>query len=123
MWAATACATAFRHAACGRSSAGASLAIAAAVLIGCAMTPQAATRADTRAITIAACAACHGVDGVAPDSEVPHLAGQNERYLLNQLLAFRSGRRLHKEMRFMARELTTAEMAAIAAYYAALPPR
>jgi cytochrome c553 len=80
-------------------------------------------RADTREMAITACAACHGVDGVAPDAEVPHLAGQNERYLLNQLLAFRSGRRQHKEMRYMARDMTTAEMAAIAAYYASLPPR
>ncbi len=79
--------------------------------------------ADMKEITIAACAACHGVDGVAPDSEVPHLAGQNERYLYNQLLAFRAGRRQHREMRFMARDLSTAEMAAIAAYYASLPPR
>jgi cytochrome c553 len=79
--------------------------------------------ADPRAITIAACAACHGADGVAPDSEVPHLAGQNERYLLNQMLAFRSGRRQHREMRFMTHELTDAQVAAIAAYYASLPPR
>jgi cytochrome c553 len=82
-----------------------------------------ALRADPRTITIAACAACHGVDGVAPDSEVPHLAGQNERYLHNQLLAFRSGRRQHREMRFMTRDLTMAEIDAIAAYYASLPPR
>jgi cytochrome c553 len=79
--------------------------------------------ADPRAITVAACAACHGVDGVAPDSEVPHLAGQNERYLFNQLLAFRAGRRRHQEMRYMTRDLTTEQMAAIAAFYASLPPR
>ncbi len=35
--------------------------------------------------------AVHGPDGIAKDSEVPHLAGQNERYLINQLMAFRSG--------------------------------
>ena len=69
------------------------------------------------------CAPCHGRDGIAPDSEAPHLAGQNERYLFNQLMAFRTGARRHREMRFMARELTEAEIAALAAYYASLPPR
>jgi cytochrome c553 len=39
------------------------------------------------------------------------------------MMAFRSGKRLHKEMRYMAREMTPAEIAALAAYYAALPPR
>jgi cytochrome c553 len=94
---------------------------ACALLVGAHVSPPAL--AEAREITIAACAVCHGVDGVAPDSEVPHLAGQNERYLFNQLLAFRAGRRPHREMRVMARDLTTAEMAAIAAYYASLPPR
>jgi cytochrome c553 len=74
-------------------------------------------------VNIEHCAPCHGRDGIAPDSEVPHLAGQNERYLFNQLMAFRSGARRHREMRFMARELTEAHIAALAAYYASLPPR
>jgi cytochrome c553 len=78
---------------------------------------------DARRTNVQHCAPCHGPEGVAPDSEVPHLAGQNERYLFNQLMAFRSGRRPHREMRFMARELSQEDMAALAAYYAALPPR
>lgn len=69
------------------------------------------------------CAACHGLDGIARDTEVPHLAGQNERYLFNQMMAFRSGKRAHKEMRYMARHMSVEEIAALAAYYAALPPR
>lgn len=72
---------------------------------------------------LAECAACHGLDGIAKDAEVPHLAGQNELYLYNQMLAFRAGKRPHREMRHMARTLSNEEMAAIAAYYAALPPR
>ena len=69
------------------------------------------------------CAACHGEDGIARDTEVPHLAGQNERYLFNQMMAFRSGKRQHKEMRYMAHTMTTPEIAALSAYYAALPTR
>jgi cytochrome c553 len=52
--------------------------------------------ANPRSLTIEACAACHGEEGIARDTEVPHLAGQNERYLYNQMLAFRSGRRQHR---------------------------
>jgi hypothetical protein len=52
-----------------------------------------------------------------------NLAGQNELYLLNQLHAFHTGKRVHKEMDYMARKLTEEEMEAIAAYFAALPPR
>jgi cytochrome c553 len=79
--------------------------------------------AEPRTSTIEDCARCHGEDGIARDTEVPHLAGQNERYLYNQMLAFRSGRRAHKEMRYMARAMSLQEIAALAAYYAALPPR
>lgn len=79
--------------------------------------------AEPRRATVEDCAACHGLDGIARDTEVPHLAGQNERYLFNQMMAFRSGKRVHKEMRYMARTMSVEEIAALAAYYAALPPR
>ncbi|CAH1671128.1 Cytochrome c4 [Hyphomicrobiales bacterium] len=79
--------------------------------------------ADPRSGVIEECAACHGIDGIARDTEVPHLAGQNERYLYNQMMAFRSGKRVHKEMRYMARQMSAGEIAALAAYYASLPPR
>lgn len=84
--------------------------------------PRQAT-ADPRSGVIEECAACHGMDGIARDTEVPHLAGQNERYLYNQMMAFRSGKRVHKEMRYMARQMSAGEIAALAAYYASLPPR
>lgn len=70
---------------------------------------------------IAQCAACHGVDGIAKSADVPHLAGQNELYLLDQLKAFKSGKRVHKEMRYMSRQLSEVEMAEIAKLYAAMP--
>lgn len=79
--------------------------------------------AEPRVSTVEDCARCHGEDGIARDTEVPHLAGQNERYLFNQMMAFRSGKRVHKEMRYMARNMSAEEIAALAAYYAALPPR
>jgi cytochrome c553 len=72
-------------------------------------------------VQVDACAPCHGFDGIARDVEVPHLAGQNEAYLLNQLHAFRTGARKHKEMRYMSRHMTERDFEALAAYYAALP--
>lgn len=72
---------------------------------------------------ISGCVPCHGADGIAKFAEAPNLAGQNEPYLLNQLHAFHAGKRAHKEMDYMARQLTEEEMAAIAAYFASLPPR
>lgn len=72
---------------------------------------------------ISGCVPCHGADGIARYGEVPILAGQNTPYLLNQLHAFQSGKRPHKEMRYMTRNLTEAEMEAIAAYFSSLPPR
>ena len=70
---------------------------------------------------IVQCAACHGADGIARSADVPHLAGQQELYLFNQIKAFRSGARPHKEMRYMSRQLSDAEMREIARLYAAMP--
>jgi cytochrome c553 len=67
------------------------------------------------------CMVCHGDDGIAKDASVPHLAGQNYLYLLNQMKAFYSGKRPHKEMRVMSRLMSETEMAEIADYYASLP--
>lgn len=70
---------------------------------------------------LAQCAACHGVDGIAKSADVPHLAGQHQLYLFNQIKAFRSGARPHKEMRYMSRQLSEDEMQDIARHYAAMP--
>ena len=67
------------------------------------------------------CAACHGADGIARESDVPDLAGQHDIYLYNQLKAFKSGKRKHKEMQYLGRHMTDEEMQAIASYYASLP--
>jgi cytochrome c553 len=72
---------------------------------------------------VASCAPCHGFEGIGKDVEIPNLAGQHDVYLSYQLRAFRSGRRKHPDMSFMARKLTDAEIDALAAYYSGLPPR
>lgn len=73
------------------------------------------------AASIAECAACHGEDGIGKDVEIPNLAGQHEVYLYRQLQHFKSGKRAHKEMRFESRQLSDADMQALAHYYSQLP--
>lgn len=94
------------------------LALAFALFLGA----QPSVAAEVRDL-IQECAYCHGDAGIAKDKDVPHLAGQQRAYLYNQLQAFRSGKRPHKEMRIMSRQMTDAEMSVIADYYASLPPR
>jgi len=72
---------------------------------------------------VATCAPCHGFEGIGKDVEIPNLAGQHDVYLSYQLRAFRSGKRKHPDMSFMARKLTDAEINALATYYSGLPPR
>jgi cytochrome c553 len=93
-----------------------------AALPGMPVGAQALTRVQMQDLMVQ-CAACHGADGIARDSEVPNLACQHDRYLYNQLLNFKSGKRPHKEMRFMGRRMSEQEMDAIADYYSSLPCR
>jgi cytochrome c553 len=85
--------------------------------------PACAQSDDLVDLIAEACAPCHGDEGIAKSVDVPNLAGQHNIYLYNQLRAFRIGKRPHKEMRFMSRQMTDADMRAIADYYSKLPPR
>jgi len=42
---------------------------------------------------VASCAACHGSDGNSMNSDWPKLAGQNQRYIYEQLQYFKDGER------------------------------
>lgn len=72
---------------------------------------------------ISECTPCHGADGISKFGDVPNLAGQNEPYLINQLRAFHTRKRPHKEMDYMSRDLTEEQIEAIATYFSNLPPR
>jgi len=67
------------------------------------------------------CQECHGHDGNAEDSRIPKHAGQFAAYLVKQLQDFQSGARRHEIMVKMAADLTPADMADIAAYFAGQP--
>ena len=70
------------------------------------------------------CAACHGQDGasgIAPT--YPNLAGQNEKYLFNQLQMIASGERALVEMTGQLMGKTEQDLWDLAAYYASLPQK
>ena len=66
------------------------------------------------------CAGCHGPKGVSMIPTNPNLAGQHEAYLTAQLKAFRAGTRANPTMNAMAKALSDADIANIAAYYSSL---
>jgi len=75
---------------------------------------------------VPACAACHMQNGggMAPMA-VPRLAGQNAKYVDQQLAQFASGKRAnspHHIMRLVAGRLSKDQMHAVAAYVQALRP-
>ena len=66
------------------------------------------------------CAACHGPWGRATMPNTPHLAAQPAQYLSEQLKAYRGGKRSHEVMSLIAKPLTDAEIADLAAWYESL---
>ena len=66
------------------------------------------------------CAPCHGANGLAVSPNTPHLAGQPEPYLVEQLKAYRSGRRAHEVMTVVAKPLSDSDIADLAAWFASL---
>jgi cytochrome c553 len=69
------------------------------------------------------CATCHGVDGTATIPGTPSLAGQPAWFTHWALIKFRDGRRRDPQMSPFAANLSDADMADLAAYYASLRPR
>jgi len=68
----------------------------------------------------AVCAACHGAAGISAVPIYPNLAGQKVPYLEKQLKAFRDGTRQDPIMSSMAKPLSDADIANVAAYFGSL---
>lgn len=70
-----------------------------------------------------ACAPCHGPDGGGTDNAYfPRLAGKPAGYLLNQLVAFRNGRRRYPPMNYLLEYQPDAYLSKMADYFAAQRP-
>lgn len=64
-----------------------------------------------------ACALCHGANGLATLPNAPNLAGQQAFYLTEQLTNYRSGKRQHEVMGYIAKNLTDVEITQLANWY------
>jgi len=94
---------------------------AVALLLAAAVAPAADPEAGRRKAQV--CAACHGPDGNATIPGTPSLAGQPVFFTHWQLIKYRDGRRKDPQMSPLAEKLDDADMADLAAFYAAQPPR
>jgi len=81
----------------------------------------AAGSAEAGKTKLAMCIGCHGISGYRtayPEVyHVPKIYGQQQAYIVKALQAYKTGERNHPSMRAIARGLTDADMADLAAYY------
>lgn len=95
--------------------------IGGAVLCWAVAAPVAAQADATSARVIAAtCANCHGTQGVAKGA-MPSLAGQKKEVIVEQMRAFREGRRAATLMNQIAKGYSDAQIEAVADIFARQP--
>ena len=94
-----------------------------AALLAASISGSALAKGDAQAGAekAAPCHACHGADGLGTAPIYPILAGQHEDYLAHALRAYRSGDRKNVIMAGFAGQLSDADIADLAAFYAAQP--
>ncbi|KDR44132.1 cytochrome C [Caballeronia glathei] len=95
----------------------------AALAAACVTSTSFAADVKTGRAKAVQCQACHGMDGLAKVPEAPNLAGQNEDYLVKALKDFRSGARQNEMMSVVAKPLSDADIANLAAFYHSLGPK
>jgi cytochrome c553 len=78
--------------------------------------------AETGRVEAEHCAGCHGDDGNASGAEMPSLAGQDARYFVKAMKAYKSGKRHHQQMFDAVTELSEADVDNLAAFYAGQEP-
>ncbi len=92
----------------------------ALLLIAAAVPLVALAQDDGAARSLAAtCANCHGTDGRSATKEVVPLAGLPKSYLVDQMKAFKDGKRPATIMHQIAKGYTDAQIELIADYFAA----
>jgi cytochrome c553 len=67
-----------------------------------------------------ACAMCHGETGIANHPAAPHLAGQPQVYLREELKKYRSGKREDPVMSVIAKPLSDEEIDNLAAWFSSI---
>lgn len=95
--------------------------LAAAILL---MLPTFAGAESPGRLKVGTCLGCHGVPhytNVYPSYHVPKLAGQHAEYIAAALRAYKTGERSHSTMRAQAAQLSEADIAEMAEFFAAQP--
>jgi cytochrome c553 len=91
--------------------------LAAVVLASSAALAQSA---PTRPAALGQCSTCHGANGLSTLPNAPNLAGQPQIYLVEQMKAYRSGKRSNEVMNVVAKPLSDADIDALAVWYSSL---
>jgi cytochrome c553 len=95
--------------------------LALSVVVAFSPFAQGADIAAGKAKAAAVCAACHGAEGVSVSDAIPNLAAQRPAYIEAQLKAFKEGNRKNPLMNAIAAQLSTEDMANVAAHFSAQP--
>lgn len=66
------------------------------------------------------CSTCHGPLGISQLPNAPHLAGQPAIYVIEQLKAYRNGKRANEMMNVVAKPLSDRDIEDLAAWYASI---
>jgi len=97
--------------------------LVALALLGGGLSVASAAQAESLAATaVALCAGCHGADGNSVATAFPKLAGQQKKYLLRELMDFKSGKRASEIMAPVMATLSENDLTELAVYYARQKP-
>lgn len=98
-----------------------STALVAASMIGVAMTGSASAGDISSSMLADTCNGCHGPDGSTYGPATPSIAGVNELYLTETMMAYKAGSRDSTIMTRIAKGYTDDEIKAIAKYFSKKP--
>ena len=103
------------------------ISIAGFILLGCVTSAEVFAAGDPQAAKakVPLCLGCHGLNGEGKDPTqgqpaFPALAGQREAYFIKAINEYKNGDRKDPLMGAIAKALTDADVANLAAYYATL---
>lgn len=66
------------------------------------------------------CIACHGAQGLMTNNEMPKIQRMPKKYIKEQLLAFKSGKRVSSEMNALMPYITENQIEQLAEYYSSI---
>ncbi|MGH8738605.1 MAG: c-type cytochrome [Burkholderiales bacterium] len=92
----------------------------AAVLLSLVPASQPLARDAAPPMVQALCSNCHGLDGVAVLPGAANLSGQQQEYLIEQLRAFRSGKRQNPQMNVIAKPLGDRDIEQLSLWYSSI---